>query len=261
MGRSESENVDQTVTLIWSQAGVQRELATAIATRDLRMRRIRNARTVIVIAAAAVFVCGVLVGWTWATVTAVGGANLTGQIESSQPRASEPSRAASTHSITTPDLRLASPAVGAKESSAPVPPVSPPLQARESRIDPTTLLPSNSLTMLPRDISDSKLGLAEIKFSKSGKQVSDSSGGYFESNAVDQTVLASQAGTSRTSPNASEPGFKLAGVPVDGIALIQIEGGAIRAFKLGQKLPDGSIIQSANSKTGEIQTTRNQDKK
>jgi hypothetical protein len=56
-------------------------------------------------------------------------------------------------------------------------------------------------------------------------------------------------------PKATEkqPGYTLVGVPVDGVAQIKLTGStAIKHVKVGEKLPDNTVLKKANAETGEI---------
>jgi len=263
MNPGEHEFPDQTATLIWSQAGVQRELATAMAVRDLRLRRMRSARMTMVCAGVMVFVCGGAAGWALASWK-VAGPNSLPQIEQAQLTASEPLPPSSASATTPPEVAVqdqAATPVEVHERPVSADAAPPPLQLQDPRPETKTLKTAKSSPPAPKTPSESKLGLEELQPLKSEKSKTRSSNGHYEAPSQDQGTVAAKGKSKSPSANATDAGFKLAGVPVDGIALIQIEGGPVKAFKLGDKLPDGSIIQSANSATGEIQTSRSQVKK
>jgi len=61
---------------------------------------------------------------------------------------------------------------------------------------------------------------------------------------------------STTSINTSVPmtGLKVINVPVDGVLQLDVDG-AVRAFKVGDALPDGSRLKHANAQSGTFETT------
>ncbi len=62
--------------------------------------------------------------------------------------------------------------------------------------------------------------------------------------------------SSTTSINTSVPttGLKVINVPVDGVLQLDVDG-AVRAFKVGDALPDGSRLKQANAQSGTFETT------
>lgn len=51
-----------------------------------------------------------------------------------------------------------------------------------------------------------------------------------------------------------EPSLRVVNVPIDGLLNLDVQG-SVRSYKVGERLPDGSVLQNADAKTGKFSTT------
>lgn len=234
---------------VWRDAQVQRELAQAQAAWQLRLRRLtrqRRTRVAVLLVFWALGVgCGILIAsqvpWPPQRVLAPAAATGPGLGLGQGPALATP----------------ASPE--ASEPNAPTPEgdVAERTTAHDATPDPTPLQASNT------QAAPEPSSLATLRPPKKGNQPAPA---RLQAREVGQSAETGRGAPAShpsvgipTAPDAPGPSasrLQVLSVPLDGVAMVQTEPNKFRSFRVGDTLPDGSVLRKADALTGQIETQR-----
>lgn len=238
---------------VWRDAQVQRELAQAQAAWQLRLRRLTRQRwigvAVLLIFWTLGLGCGVLIttqaAWRPHLANAPASAadpalTMTVSREASSPHAPPPEGdAAETHASQDPTPAQVSQTQAASE---------PPPAVTTSPAEKET---ERASAARPRPPSGAR---AERAAARPQAQEAAPSAETGRRSPTSHPPVSTATAPDTPGPSASS--LLVLSVPMDGVAMVQTEPNKFKSFRVGDTLPDGSVMRKADALTGKIETQR-----
>jgi len=219
------------VAQLWDAAFAQREMAHAMAAQRLRTARLRQHKLSQVGLAFALLGLGATAGYMGAGLWSKEMPAAVEQVLVSQYTIAAVSPP-SVDQASAPVADLAS--APADSSSMP----GAPSKQEQPKVTPVTVVPAAAKPSAPIAV------LKTLPAAGSNSQApSPTQGKYYEAR-IDASI-----GTALAAPS-----LKVINVPIDGVLNLDVDG-AVRAFKVGDVLPDGSRLKQASAQSGSFETT------